>query len=62
MSEDEDGRLFAIPSSPPAKLPHDSERKTLGPQSPTVILTSVMSQFGHLILAPVFVLKLNAKN
>ena len=62
MSQDEDGRLFVVPSRPPAKLPDDSERRTSALQSPTVILTPVMSQFGHLILAPGFVLKQNAKD
>ena len=34
LSQDEDGRLFAVPSRPPAKLPDDSEWRTSGPTVP----------------------------
>jgi len=34
LSQDEDGRLFVVPSRPPAKLPDDSERRKSGPTVP----------------------------
>jgi len=50
FSQDEDGRRFAVPSRPPAKLPDDAEWRTSGPAVPHYDSTPVMPQLSPLIL------------